>query len=147
MTDEYNEKLDDYKRRVAKLPEPFQRRFERFQPKENWNRDFLSYELFCLEEAVKIADGVTHSGLSWDDWRDLEHGEKMTVEEDWGIDDGHSGNTHAFAVQMAFFLTKDDRDSMILNHGGIAMLVGCDEFGCPPGYNVPPEDAPLELVW
>lgn len=114
--------------RIAALPEPFKRRIERFRagnPEFWW--DFQPYELFCCEEAVRIAKALKDrpggvrgfAGLSWEQ-------QKAIVP---GLGDGHSGNTFSMSVRLAhWYLTNPD--NVVREHGALTPLVGCQAYGC-----------------
>jgi hypothetical protein len=114
--------------RVAKLPAIFQQRINKFVHRKgyDWRWKFLSYELFCCEQAVLIAEKLKTP-------EEVEKFNKLTFKEQKElipeIADGHSGNTFGAAVSYAYWLLKDQK--VLFNaHGAIAGLVGCEEYGC-----------------
>lgn len=118
---------------VAKLPPCFRKRIERFRRN---NLDFYwqhePYEMAACMDAVKIADALrgdddpldslqTFHALPWEE-------QKRVVPE---LSDGHSGNTFGMACRLARHYLVDDR-LVFAEHAAIAVLVGCEEAGCPP---------------
>lgn len=113
--------------RIAALPDVFQRRIQRFR---NGNPEFWwkhqPYELFVCEQAVLIAQAMkspddvpAFAKLSWEQ-------QKLVVPE---LDGGHSGNTFGAACRLAhWYLTQPE--NVVREHGALAVLVGCDEYGC-----------------
>lgn len=115
--------------RIAALPVKFQQRIQRFRdgnPAFEW--DHQPYELFCCEEAVKIAtalkerhreDAPAFAKLDWEQ-------QKQIVPT---LDSGHSGNTFGTAVRLAhWYLTRPE--NVVREHGALTPLVGCDAYGC-----------------
>ena len=115
--------------RVAKLPDLFRERIERFRannPDFRWK--YESYELFCCEQAVLIAEacGTVEAvqrfhKLKWSD-------QKAAVP---GLDSGHSGNTFGCACSLAFHYLSTPAN-VVKMHGSLAPLVGSEEYGCVP---------------
>jgi hypothetical protein len=115
------------------LPETFQARIDKFR---NTNPDFRwqheAYEMSCCVDAIKIAEYC------------IDHGEGDTVadrvlayqdlpskeQKKAGIFDGHSGNSFGFACRLAYRWVTDP-GTVVLEHGALAVLVGCKEYGCP----------------
>ena len=54
----WEDKRDETAARIAALPEPFRERIEFFMRQPDWGWDFGFYELFCCEEAAKIAKAL-----------------------------------------------------------------------------------------
>lgn len=113
--------------RIAALPEVFQRRIQRFRkghPDFWWQHQ--PYELFVCEQAVLIAAAMKHPddvpAFAKLDWQQ----QKMIVP---GLDDGHSGNTFGAACRLAYwYLTQPE--NVVREHGALAVLVGCADYGC-----------------
>jgi len=126
----------DYDKRVGALPEPFQKRIDRFirnQPEFPW--EYLPYELAACEDAVKIAAALKTSDAIRDfQGTDHEHQRELVP----GLADGHSGNTFGWAVRLAHHYVTNP-DLVWADHAAISALVGCDDAGCPPlkGDEVP----------
>lgn len=139
------------------LPAEFQKRLDRFRannPDFRW--EYEPYELFCCEEAVKIAGAVGQ----WDQDRmtnevlALPAGSKeresllkssaplspvsvfralpfKRQKEVAGISDEHSGNTFGTACRLArLFLEKPELVQQ--EHGALCPLAGCQDYGCVP---------------
>ncbi len=114
--------------RIAALPLAFQKRFERFRA---GNPDFWfehqPYELFCCEEAMKIAAALKDRpedvpAFAKLDWKQ----QKQLVPT---LSDEHSGNTFGMACRLAHWhLTRPENVSR--EHGALAVLVGCESYGC-----------------
>lgn len=120
---EWEEKLPVFMEKLDKLPAPFQERIRYFMQDEDWGWKFGPYEMFCCEEAVKIAQ---HCGT--------EEAIKVFYEKPWEeqavvVDDGHSGNTFGTACRLAV-LYLNEPDLLRKMHGALCPLVGCDEYGC-----------------
>lgn len=88
------------------LPEPFQKRLDRFadQSQTFW-MESGAYELFCCKEAVKIAEHLRQDVEAGADpgeavaaFYDLSFDEQKRRA---GVDDGHSGNTFGTACALA----------------------------------------------
>ena len=95
--------------------------------RSDWGPEFGPYELFCCEEAIKIA-----TALGTEDkvrvFGRLEHEEQKKMVP--GLDYGeHSGNTFGTSVQLALFYVS--RPEMLYKvHGALCPLVGCNTYGC-----------------
>jgi len=137
--EEFEREKDDYFRRISALPAEFQRRFERFRknnPEFDWK--FGDYELFCCEEATRIAKHLGSKEAfekAREEYRATkpEHPSGTAFLERVGfvLDDNHSGNTAGSALDLAkCYLVKPHL--LPFMHGSIAVLVGCEKLGCPP---------------
>lgn len=126
---------DDLDRRVAVLPEVFRRRIDRFRagnPDFRWEHE--SYELFCCEQAVVIADAL---GTPEKFREVVGYG---SIEGRWdaikaavpGLDDGHSGNTFGAAVSLASYYLNSP-ENVVRQHGAMTPVVGCKAYGCTHG--------------
>jgi hypothetical protein len=119
----------DIDRRVAALPEVFQRRLQKFRtnnPDFRWK--FEGYELFCCEQAVLIAAAVG-SADAVSAFHKLPWTEQLAKVP--GLSDGHSGNTFGIACSLAmWYLTQPE--NVVRLHGALAPLVGSQEYGCVP---------------
>lgn len=127
---EFETRRADVEARIAALPANFRARFERFMA---GNPDFLpefgDYELMCCEQAVIFADRMSADELRR--WAKLPHdGQKAMVPE---MSDGHSGNTFGASVRLAI-LSHERPDWVALEHGALAVLVGCEAYGCTHGH-------------
>jgi len=129
------------------LPPLFQIRLDKFRennPDFRW--EYEGYEMFCCEEAVKIANALgakgRHGLAEGDSLEDLfKRFQDMSFAEQTkltGISDGHSGNTFGTAVRLAYlYLTTPENVPKL--HGALAPLVGSKEYGCVPKV-APQED-------
>ena len=124
--EDFEKNREDMDRRVAALPEVFRRRIERFRKyNAEFRWEFEPYELFCCEEAVKIA-AVMKTGEQIRKFHDLPWEEQKKLVT---IDDGHSGNTFGCSCRLAYhFVTKPGL--VVAEHGALCTLVGCEEYGC-----------------
>jgi len=123
----FKENKKNIDKRFKALPEVFQTRIMKFR---NTNPDFRwqyeDYELFCCEEAIKIADHFKTPDAIYT-WSKLPYEEQDKL---YKADPNHSGNTFAFARRLAY-LYLSNPDSVIKEHGALVLLVGCKEYGCP----------------
>lgn len=129
----------------AALPPIFQARIDKFRhsnPDFRW--EYESYEMFCCEEAVKLAEhlrtpeamahyvSLARSETFKDRERwDREWEEQKAIDLAAGISRDHSGNTHGAMVALAN-LYINAPDGVRLMHGALAPLVGSFEYGCVP---------------
>lgn len=116
------------------LPEVYRERVERFrQNNPDFRWQFESYELFSCKEAHKFADIVRQKmaddGIDADEaigwWQGLDY----TEQEALGMSEGHSGNTFGAACRFAYWEVTEPL-TLLRDHGALATLVGCDEYGC-----------------
>ena len=134
------EKMDA---QVAALPAVFQRRIERFRannPEFRW--EFEPYELSCCCDAVKIADALRPTLTATWTARDAITAFNAKSWEDQiafvpGLYDGHSGNSFGMACRLALHYLIDP-EKVYREHGALAVLVGCEEYGCPPVTELQP---------
>lgn len=91
-------------KKYKSLPEPFRKRLDFFRNEDpNFRVESESYEMFCLTEAVKIAEAMKTP-------EEVVKFQKMTFDEQVklaGIEEGHSGNTFGSACNLAYWLLKD----------------------------------------
>ena len=122
--------LADFTEAVAALPEPFQIRFRWFMRDPAWGASSGRYELFCCQEAAKIAAYLDHDGFIDDHMTAF-----YSSEEDQdaaGVADGHSGNTFGMACRLAtIYLTNPE--ILWMAHGALCGMVGCETAGCYAG--------------
>ncbi len=122
---------DETAARVAKLPEAFQKRFEFFMRDPNWGPEFGKYELFVMEEAVKIATELRTveaiQAFAQNDWAT----QKRNLPT---LDKTHSGNTFSAAMTLAVAYRRRLEDpsapKLFKFHGALCPLVGCENYGC-----------------
>lgn len=133
---DFEAKRAEHDARIAALPEAFRQRIAKFQASgPDWRWEFEPYELFCCEEAVRLAE---HAGncpptTTMAEW--LSAFVKATADvqrklaPDMKIEE-HSGNTFGCTVMLARLYLGDDPTLVIDAHGALAPLVGCQEYGC-----------------
>jgi hypothetical protein len=105
---DYDEKADEYDRRVNALPQPFKTRITNFRnwKPETWKYDFEPYELFTCEQAVEIATALKTPG-EIQRFHKLEFLEQKKLVP--ALSGDHSGNTFGAACLLAsIYLTKSD---------------------------------------
>lgn len=138
---ERQEQLDrersDRDARRAALPEPFRLRLDGFEAaRPNWRRDHEAYELFCCDEACRLAERfATVDELVA--FSKLNHAEQQEAAPELRFSE-HSGNTFGASLKFAAgYLQRPDLVPQY--HGAICPLVGCEECGCfaarPEGGN------------
>lgn len=122
----FNKNKNELDKKFEALPDCFKERIQNFRNKNaDFRVEYESYELFCCEEAVKIANQLkTEDAIR--NWKQLPYDkQKMIVP----IDDGHSGNTFGCAVMLAILYVTSP-EYIIKAHGALAPLVGCEAYGC-----------------
>lgn len=104
---ELEENLPAMDAKYAALPEVFRLRIDKFRGNNpTFRRDFESYEMFCCEQAVVIADALKTSDAVRK-WADLPFEEQKASVP--GLGDGHSGNTFGCACSLAvLYLDRPD---------------------------------------
>lgn len=113
--------------RVAALPEIFRKRLDKFRrnnPDFRWK--YESYELFCCEQAVEIANALVTADAIKEFSRKKYEEQKTAVP---ALSGEHSGNTFGCAVQLAY-LYLSQPEAVEAMHGALAPLVGSEEYGC-----------------
>lgn len=108
------------------LPKCFQERIDKFRSNnERFRIDFESYELFCCEQAVLIANACKTVEA-------IEAFKKMQWEQQLkkvpGLSDGHSGNTFGCACYLAYWYLSNPENVQRVN-GALSPLVGSVEYG------------------
>ena len=114
---------DDY----DSLPIEFQRRISWFRahnPDFRW--DFEGYEMMVCVEAVRIAEALKTAAKIRQFQKASYKRQREMVPE---ISDEHSGNSFGAAVQLAAYYVQNPL-WVILEHGALTPLVGCDDYGC-----------------
>ena len=140
------------------LPEPFQRRIDKYRLNNpEFRASYEKYEMMCCEQGVLFAEtALKKVGYEWED----EHPNTDTVDEvtrqkalDWyewwanlnskeqgydsaqqslempGLDHGHSGNTFGMSVRLGGLWLSGLTEGVIGHYGAMAPLVGSDEYG------------------
>lgn len=111
------------------LPEYFKKRIDRFRENNpSFRVDFESYELFCCNEAVVIANACK-------DQETVKKFSEMGYEEQYkmipDMSHDHSGNTIGCAISMAYWYLKEP-EVIAKMHGSLSTLVGSKEYGDMP---------------
>lgn len=123
---EMQESLVERDRKIAALPQVFRERIEKFQREggHEFRRDYETYEVFCCEQAVLIADAfkTPENIIAFHafDWKE----QKAALP---ALDDGHSGNTFGAACMLAR-LYVERPEFVTQMHGALAPLVGSDAY-------------------
>ena len=113
----FKENVAEMDEKYNKLPDFFKKRIDRFRANNNRFRiDYESYEVFCCEQAVLIAEACKTK-----DW-------KEQLEQVEGLSDGHSGNTFGCSCILAY-LYLDNPENVVKVHGALSPLVGSEEYG------------------
>lgn len=120
---ENKDKMDE---QYNSLPDCFKKRIDKFRSNnERFRIDFESYELFCCEQAVLIADACkTKEGVQ--KFKDQKWDEQMKLVP--GLSDGHSGNTFGCACSLAYWYLEQP-ENVVKMHGALSPLVGSKEYG------------------
>jgi hypothetical protein len=130
------------------LPDTFKERIDKFRrtnPDFRWQ--FESYEMGCCTDALKVASWCSVNRVGEPDGgheptaaENIVVFQKLPWEEQKksGVGDGHSGNSFGFVVRLAY-LWVTDPGAVVLEHGALTPLVGCDDYGCP--HDREPADA------
>lgn len=134
----------------AALPPIFQARIDKFRRNNpDFRVEYEPYEMFCCEEAVKLARHLAsveamdhyislarHETYSADlpRWH-REWEEQKAIDVAAGISNDHSGNTHGAMVALASLYLRSPAGVERM-HGALAPLVGSFAYGC-----VPPDEA------
>lgn len=121
--------LPETNRRIAALPAPFRERIEKFQRDggHEFRRDYEGYELFCCEEAVKIATALKDRTEDVPAFAKLEWKQQQMIVPT--LSEDHSGNTFGMACRLAhWYLTRPE--NVTREHGALTPLVGCKDYGC-----------------
>ena len=127
------EELEKTNQTISTLPRCFQKRIQRFRKN---NPDFYwqyeSYELFCCVDAIKISNVIRN--LNPDPYIAARQFYHMPFDEQKrlapNLDNGHSGNSFAFACRLAAHFLSDER-LVFSEHMAMSQLIGC-ETTCPP---------------
>lgn len=126
---ELAEALPETARRIAALPAPFRERIEKFQADggHEFRRDYEGYELFCCEEAVKIATALKDRTEDVPAFAKLDWKQQLMIVPT--LSDDHSGNTFGMACRLAhWYLSRPE--NIVREHGALTPLVGCKAYGC-----------------
>lgn len=125
---EFESKRESFMARVEALPEGFRDRMRGFLASSSeWAWECGPYELFCCEEAVKIATTLGSASAIRAFAKSSQAGQKdavptMEFEE-------HSGNTFGSAVRFAL-MSVENPEVLSKYHAAICPLMGCADAGC-----------------
>jgi len=125
---EFEPKRESFMARVEALPEGFRERMRGFiATSPSWAWECGPYELFCCEEAVKIANtlGSVEAVRSF---AKAPQAEQKTAVPSMEFDE-HSGNTFGSAVLFAV-ISLESPDALPKYHAAICPLMGCEDAGC-----------------
>lgn len=124
----------DVDARVARLPAVLQDRIKGFRERNaDFCWEFEPYELFCLEQAVLLAEALKTPDAIVAFGKAEYNEQRCSVP---ALSTEHSGNTFGFSVRLAHLLVSNLDDLVKNYHGALCPLVGCDQYGC---YAVTPE--------
>lgn len=138
--EEFEAKREQLDRDYDALPDTFKERIDKFRrtnPDFRW--EFEGYEMMCCKDALKIASYCSinriakpNDGHEPTADENVQAFSKLPYEEQEkaGINEGHSGNSFGFAVRLAY-LWVTDPGMVVLEHGALTPLAGCDKYGCP----------------
>lgn len=123
---EFAEKLEDHNRRIGNLPDEFRERIYGFRSTSpDWGWNYESYELFCCEEAVRLAEHFKTKEALEAFWKkDYEEQQK-----EFEASDDHSGNTWGTSLRLAYTYLSEPHLIPDM-HGALCPLVGCKDYGC-----------------
>lgn len=109
------------------LPAPFRFRIDQLRARggREWRVEMESYEMFCLTEAVKIAERFG-SRAEIARWNKLPYADQRA---EWdGFDDGHSGNTFGAACSLAALWCdagmSDRAEALVVQPQAMAPIAG-----------------------
>ncbi len=108
------------------LPDFFKQRIDRFRNNNKRFRiDYESYELFCCEQAVVIANACkTAEEVQLFHKKPYKEQRKQVA----GLSDQHSGNTFGCACSLAYQYLLNP-ENVVKMYGALSPLVGSDEYG------------------
>lgn len=124
--EEFEKEKDSLDAKYNALPKMFQERIDKFRTNNpNFRVEFESYEMFCCEQAVEIANALQtkeaikeFADLKWED----------QVKKVPNLDGGHSGNTFGMSCRLAY-LYLDNPENVAKSHGSLSALVGSEAYG------------------
>lgn len=110
------------------LPEVFQRRIQKFVgERDDWIRRFGAYEMSACVDAVRVGKWFKENGATEEDYA---RWTGPVADAPFELSDSHSGNSYGFAIRLGYWYATDP-EMVVLEHGALTPLVGCDEYGCP----------------
>jgi hypothetical protein len=122
----FKENVAEMDKQYDSLPKCFQERIDKFRANNDRFRiDYESYELFCCEQAILIANACkTPEAVKEFGQKKWEEQLKQVPE----LSDGHSGNTFGAACHLAFWYLSN-AENVVKMHGALSPLVGSAEYG------------------
>lgn len=132
QNEEFEHDKDKMDAEYDALPKLFRQRIDKFRKTNpNFRWKFERYEMLCCKDAVLIAETLkTPEAVQAFSEKDYSE-QKLLVP---GINDGHSGNSWNCAVLLAKLYVSENPEYVVLAHGVLTALVGCDKYGCPHPY-------------
>jgi hypothetical protein len=124
--EEFEKEKDSLDAKYNALPKVFQKRIDKFRANNpNFRVEYESYEMFCCEQAVEIANAMqTKEAIK--EFADLDW--EKQKEKVPNLDGGHSGNTFAMSCRLAYWYL-DNPENVVKEHGSLSVLVGSEEYG------------------
>ena len=155
--EEFEAHREERDQQFSELPPDFQTRIQIFRDANpDFRRDYEAYELFCCTEAANLVDFLRQSpewaersgkGLTGQSTKEeidaaldayLEDREAQKVASSY---EEHSGNTMSATISLARMALYDEigykpeglddpHPLVVLQHGAMTPLTGCEEYGC-----------------
>lgn len=124
--EEFEKEKDSLDAKYNALPKVFQERIDKFRTNNpNFRVEYESYEMFCCEQAVEIANALqTKEAIK--EFADLDW--EQQKEKVPNLDGGHSGNTFGMSCRLAYWYL-DNPENVAKAHGSLSVLVGSEEYG------------------
>ena len=124
--EEFEKEKDSLDAKYNALPKVFQERIDKFRTNNpNFRVEYESYEMFCCEQAVEIANALqTKEAIK--EFADLDW--EQQKEKVPNLDGGHSGNTFGMSCRLAYWYL-DNPETVAKAHGSLSVLVGSEEYG------------------
>lgn len=125
---EFESRRESFMARVKSLPDGFFDRMRGFlATSPSWAWECGPYELFCCEEAVKIANTLG-SADAVRSFAKAPQAEQKSAVPTMEFEE-HSGNTFGSAVRFAV-ISLESPDALPKYHAAICPLIGCFDAGC-----------------
>lgn len=124
--EEFEKEKDSLDAKYNALPKVFQERIDKFRTNNpNFRVEYESYEMFCCEQAVEIANALqTKEAIK--EFADLDW--EQQKEKVPNLDGGHSGNTFGMSCRLAYWYLNNP-EHVAEAHGSLSVLVGSEEYG------------------
>ena len=124
--EEWETKKGETAAAIAALPDVFRQRFEFFMRTPGWGPEFGPYEIFVMQEAVKMATRLGSADAIAEFVKKSAEEQKRIIPD---LGEGHSGNTFGMACRLAHLYLKEPA-LVPKMHGALCALVGCETYGC-----------------